>query len=119
MAWERGTRTPRLWRGQEIARALAVPVASLFTDEVVPAEVRVSDATIEQVRREGREASRSVAERIASRLEPIIWQAATRPPVDVSPGARPRRRASRVEKLAGIEQANRMRAAALRPRRIE
>jgi hypothetical protein len=33
-----------------IASALGVPVASLFTDEVVLAEVRVSAATIEQVR---------------------------------------------------------------------
>lgn len=80
---------------------------------------RVSDETIEQVRREGRKASLSAAERIASRLEPLIWREATRPPVDVSVGARPRRRRSRAEVLAGIAEANKMRAAALRRRRIE
>ena len=94
-------------------------MASLFTDEVVLAEVRVSDATIEQVRREGRPACKEAAERLASRLEPLIWQEATRKPVDVSPGARPKRRRSRVEVLAGIGQANAMRRAALRRRDIE
>jgi hypothetical protein len=74
---------------------------------------------MEQVRWEGREASRSAAERIALRLEPLIWQEATRPPVDVSAGARPRPRRSRVQKLAGIEQANAMRRAAHERRRIE
>jgi hypothetical protein len=94
-------------------------VASLPTDEVVLAEVRVSDATIEQVRREGRPACREAAERLASRLEPLIWQEATRKPVDISPGARPKRRRTRAEVLAGIAEANRMRAEARRPRRIE
>ena len=96
-----------------------MPVAALFADDVVLAEVRVSNETIEQVRREGREASRSAAERIASRLEPLIWQEATRKPVDISPGERPKRRRTRLEVLAGIAEANRMRAAALRPRRIK
>jgi hypothetical protein len=97
-------------------------VASLFTDEVALAEVRVSGATIEQVRRDGHKVSRSAAERIASRLEPLIWQEATRPPVDLSPGARPRRRRSRIEGLAGIAEAKRMRASReldLRRKRIE
>jgi hypothetical protein len=85
----------------------------------VLAEVRVSDETIEQVRREGREASKEAAQRLASRLEPLIWQEATRPPVDVSAGARPKRRRSREEVLAGIAEANRMRAAARRPQRME
>ena len=51
-------------------------MAALFADEFVLAEVRVSDATIEQVRREGRPACREAAERLASRLEPLIWQEA-------------------------------------------
>ena len=91
----------------------------MFTDEVVLAEVRVSKETIEQVRREGRDASKEAAERLASRLEPLIWQEATLPPVDVSPGARPKRRRTRTEVLAGVAEANRMRAEARRPRRIE
>ena len=94
-------------------------MAALFTDEVVLAEVRVSKETIEQVRREGRDASKEVAERLASRLEPLIWQEATLPPVDVSPGARPKRRRTRTEVLAGVAEANRMRAEVRRPRRIE
>jgi hypothetical protein len=40
----------------------------LFADEVVLGGVRVSDETIEQVRREGREASRSAAGPIAGTL---------------------------------------------------
>ena len=63
-----GTRRPRLWRGQDVVSALGVPAASLFTDEVVLAEVRVSDATIEQVRREGQQACKEAAARLASRL---------------------------------------------------
>jgi hypothetical protein len=94
-------------------------VAALFADEFVLAEVRVSDETIEQVRREGRPACKEAAERLASRLEPLIWQQATRKPVDISPSARPKRRRSRAEVLAGIAEANRMRAATRRPRRIE
>jgi hypothetical protein len=66
-----GTKTPRSDAARTIASALGVPVAPLFTHEVVRAEVRVSEATIEQVRREGREASRQATERIASRLEPF------------------------------------------------
>jgi transcriptional regulator with XRE-family HTH domain len=117
--WEQGTKRPRLERGAKIAQALNVPVAALFADEFVLAEVRVSDETIEQVRREGRPACKEAAERLASRLEPLIWQQATRKPVDISPSARPKRRRSRAEVLAGIAEANRMRAATRRPRRIE
>jgi hypothetical protein len=94
-------------------------VAALFADEVVLAEVRVSEETIEKVRREGRQACKEAAERLASRLEPLIWQEATRKPVDISAGARPRPRRSRVEVLAGIAEANRMRAAARQPRRMD
>jgi hypothetical protein len=65
----------------KIAQALNVPVAALFADDFVLAEVRVSDETMEQVRRDGREASKQAAERLASRLESLIWQEATRPPV--------------------------------------
>jgi transcriptional regulator with XRE-family HTH domain len=117
--WESGSKRPRLERGAKIAQALNVPVAALFADEVVLAEVRVSDATIEQVRREGREASKEAVERLAARLEPLIWQEATRPPVDISAGARPRPRRSREEIVAGIAEANRMRAAARLPRRMD
>jgi hypothetical protein len=97
-----GTKTPRFWRGQAIASALGVPTASLFTDAAVLAEIRVSDVTLGQIRREGRGACKAVAERLASLLEPLILQEATRPPVDVSPGARPKRRRTRAEVLAGI-----------------
>ena len=78
-----------------------------------------ADETIAQVRREGRTACKQAAERLAGMLEPLIWQEATRRPVDISPGARPKRRRSRAEVLAEIAEANRMRAAARRPRRVE
>ena len=112
-----GTKRPRLERGAKIAQALNVPVAALFAEAVVLAEIRLSDETIQRVRREGQQACEEAAERIASRLEPLIWQEATRKPVNVSPGARPKRRRTRAEVLAGIAEANRMRAAREKDRR--
>jgi DNA-binding XRE family transcriptional regulator len=58
-AWERGSKTPRLWRGCEIASALAIPTASLFTDEVVLAEVRLSDETIKEIKPDGAQRAES------------------------------------------------------------
>lgn len=115
--WERGTVTPKIWRAPMIAAAIGVPVAQLFTDDVVLAELRLSTETCAQVRSGGRGAEKAVAERIASSLEPLIWQAATRPAVDAKPGARPKPRRSRVEKLSGVAQATAMRQAALERRR--
>jgi len=111
-AWRERSRAARRLVSDAAARlasALGVPVASLFTDELVVAEVRVSDDTLAEICRHGRPHSVVVSERIASRLEPLIWHAATRPPVDVSPGARPRRRRTRAEVLAGISEAGVMR----------
>jgi DNA-binding XRE family transcriptional regulator len=116
ISWERGTKRPRLERGAAIAQALNVPVASLFRDDLV-VEVVVSRETVEEIRRDGREGARSVAQRLASRLEPSIYELATRKPVDVRAGARPKPRRTRVEKLAGVEQATAMRKAALDRRR--
>jgi transcriptional regulator with XRE-family HTH domain len=114
--WERGSKTPRLLRGQAIAEALNVPIAALFRDDLV-LEVVLSPATVEEVRRDGREGARSAAQRLAAQLEPSIFELATRKPVDVRAGARPKPRRTRVEKLAGVEEANAMRKAALERRR--
>lgn len=111
--WERGDRAYQPWRAPAIASALGVPVAQLFTDEVVLAEVRVSDVTLQKCRDSGRSAAQDAASRIAGQLEPLIWQEATRAVADVRPGARAaRKRATRAEKLAGIRAADRARAAA-------
>jgi hypothetical protein len=83
-----GSKRPFLERGATIAQALNVPAAALFTDEVVLAEVRLSDETLREIKREGRPACRQAGERLAALLEPLIWQEATRKPVDISPGAR-------------------------------
>lgn len=115
--WERGTVTPRCWRAPAIAAAIGVPVAQLFTDETIVAELRLSDATVAEVRAGGREAVPAVAGRIARSLEPLIWQAATTPEPDTRPGARPKPRRTRLDKLRGVEQANAMRQAALERRR--
>jgi hypothetical protein len=88
-----------------MARALQVPVALLLTDELVLAEIRVSDATLERVKREGRPAAQEAAQRIAARMEALLLAEASRPLVDVSPGARPKPRRTRVEVLAGIADA--------------
>ena len=108
--WESGRVTPKLWRAGAIARALGVPVAALFTDELVVAEVVVSAETVAAIRRDGRIASEAAARRIADQLEPLLWASATAPPVDVSPGRRPKPRRTRPEVLAGVKQANEARA---------
>jgi len=81
---------------------LAVPVHSCFTDELVATEIRVSDETLERVKRQGRAAAREAAERIAENLEAVLLAEASKPPVDLAPGVRPKRRRSREEVLVGI-----------------
>ena len=108
--WERGARVPALSRGAAIARALGEPVGALFASEPV-FEVALTRETVESVRRDGREAARVVAERIASQLEPAIYAAATRKPVDISGGARPKPRRTRAQVLAGVREADRLRRA--------
>lgn len=89
---------------------MGLPIAQLFTDELVLAEVRVSDETLERCRLEGREVAQEAALRIAGQLEPLIWEAATRKPVDVAPGARAaKKRMSRREVLAGVKRADKAR----------
>jgi DNA-binding XRE family transcriptional regulator len=108
-SWEAGTKQPRLFRGMAIAAALAVPVAALFRDDVV-ADVVLSADTVQRIRAEGRPASEEAAKRLASRLETELYEFATRRPVDVRAGARPKRRRSRAEVLTGIRAAETMRA---------
>ena len=112
-AWERGSKTPRLWRARAIASALNVPVCALTVGEesVAVADVVLSPAARDRVRREGRPAVDEIANRLAGQLAGVIEAAAARGSVDVSPGARPRPRRSREEVLAGIGQAARMRQA--------
>lgn len=111
--WERGHAAYRPWRAPKIAAALGIPVAQLFTDACVLAEITVSDDTLARVRNEGRQVSEAAASRIAGQLEPLIFEAATRAPVDLRPGARAaKRRRTRAEKLAGIRAAGKARAAA-------
>lgn len=121
--WELGHGIPRPHRLWKHAQTLGCPVASLLTDELILAEVRVSPETLERVKREGQPAAREAAERIARGLEVLLLAEAGRPPLDLSPGARPKRRRSRLEVLAGIAEAQRMtkarEARAREARRIE
>jgi DNA-binding XRE family transcriptional regulator len=114
--WERGDKVPLLIRAPKIASALCVPVAALFRSDVI-AEVVVSAETVQRIREGGRPACVETAGRLASQLEPVLLEAANRRPVDLSPGARPKRRRSRAEVLAGIHAAETTRAAA-RQRRV-
>lgn len=104
--WELSRHTPRPWTLADAALTLGVPVASLLTDRLILAEVSVSDETLERVRREGAPAARAAAVRIAAQLEALLLAKASAPPVDVSPGARPKRRRTRAEVLAGTRAAN-------------
>lgn len=115
--WESGRVTPKLWRCGAIARALGVPVAALFTDELVVADVVVSAETVKRIRAGGREVCQDVAQRLASQLEPVIWAAVTAPKVDTRPGTRAKRRRTRAEVLAGVKQADEMRRNKARSKR--
>lgn len=93
------------------ASALGIPVAALLCDDLVLAEVRVSDETLAAVKRGGMPAAEAAAQRLAASLAPLLYAEATRKPVDLSPGARPKRRRTRAEVLEGIAAANAARAA--------
>jgi DNA-binding XRE family transcriptional regulator len=112
--WERGhTKPPLTWAGS-IARSLGIPVDALFTDELVFTVV-VGPETIQRCRTEGRSAATDAAKRLAARLEPEIYAAATRPAPDLRPGARSRPRQTRAERLAELTA----RTAAKKRRTIE
>ncbi len=115
--YERGQAIPRPWRLNRLAQAIGVPVASLLNPELVLAEVRISDATLERVKREGRPAAEEAGARIAAYLTERLLQEAARVPVDVSPGARPKRRRTREEVLAGTQAAKEARKQAMQRRR--
>ena len=110
-AWERGAKTPRLWRAGAIASALNVPVCALTVAEeyVAVTDVVLSLAARDRVRREGRPAVEEIATRLAGQLAGVIEAAAARGSVDVSPGARAtpalaRRGAGRIGQAKGIRQ---------------
>jgi transcriptional regulator with XRE-family HTH domain len=109
--YELGSQTPRPDRIAALASAIGCPAASLLVDDVVLAEIRVAPETLELVRRDGQLAADEVAARMASSLSSLLLAEATRPPVDLRPHARPRRRRSRAEVLAGTAQAREMQAA--------
>jgi transcriptional regulator with XRE-family HTH domain len=78
-----------------IASAMGVPIASLHVDELVLAEIRLSPETLERIRREGRPAAEAAIARVSDNLVALALAEATRPPVDLSPGARAKPRRSR------------------------
>jgi transcriptional regulator with XRE-family HTH domain len=113
--WEAGSTKPDLTRAGAIARALNVPVAALFTDELVVAEIVVSAETVARIRKEGRPAAAETAQRLAKQLEAAIYDAATRKPIDTRAGARAKPRKTRAERLAELNA----RTAAKKRRTIE
>jgi hypothetical protein len=86
-----------------IAAALGIPIASLLTDQCVLQEIHVSEETLERIRREGKPAAEEVADRLTVNFFALLMAEATRPPVDLSPGARAKPRRSREELLAKRE----------------
>ena len=103
--WEVGTQPYPHRLIPNLASALGIPIASLFVDELVLAEIRVSEETMQRVRRDGSPAAREVAERLARNLEALLLAEATKPPVDLSPGARAKPRRTREQKLASWAKA--------------
>jgi transcriptional regulator with XRE-family HTH domain len=99
--WEQGSTQPPLPRAGDIANALGIPVAALFTDEVV-FEVVVSQDTLKRCKTEGRSAAAETAKRLAAGLEPLIYDAATRKLASTKPGARAKPRRTRAERLAEL-----------------
>jgi len=113
-AWSSGTTSPYFEQLPRIAKALQIPVAQLFTDELVLAEVVVSADTLEAIRKGGRQVSRDTASRLSTQLEHRLWEEATRPEVDMTPGSRPRPRRSRAEVLAQLTETTKQRRQARR-----
>lgn len=107
--WESGLARPGLVRLGNIVRGWAVPACSFSCgeDQVPVADVVLSQESVDRVRREGRPAAAELAQLLAAQLEPLIYQAATRI-VDTSHGARPKRRRTRAEVLAGVREAKAM-----------
>ena len=116
VSWERGTRTPRLWRVPEISAALGVPLGAVLVENgraTCVAEVWMGAETIRDIRRGGRPGALEAAERIARQLEPLLWQAPTgRLPRAQDTPARARPRRSRLEVLAGVKAASEARTQA-------
>lgn len=106
--WEQGARTPRFTRGSAIAQSLGVPLAALFAPDGfrAVADVVLSPDSVSRVRAGGQPVARELAQSLAAQLEPLILQVATQPDVDVKPGARAKRRRTRLEVLAGVAAAN-------------
>jgi hypothetical protein len=78
---------------------MQVPIASLLVDDLILAEIRLSQATLERIKREGRPAAIAAIAAINDNLVALALAEATRPPVDLSPGARAKPRRSREDML--------------------
>lgn len=109
--WERGRSQPRPASLEAIARALGVPVAALLVpDGWRCLELRLQPGTVEAIRQGGRAEAERVAALYASGLPDLLLQAVRIPAKPPHADGRGRRRRTRAEVLAGIAEANRMRA---------
>ena len=95
-----------------IAQALGVPVAALFLEEGWQAvtDVNLTPDAVARVRRDGAAEARRLADLVAAQLPALILAACRRPSKAPPRGTRAKPRRSRAEVLAGIAEANRMRA---------
>jgi transcriptional regulator with XRE-family HTH domain len=111
--WERGTHRPTLQNGSRIAAALGVPVAALFLEDGWQAvtDVNLTPDAVARVRRDGSAEAQRLADLVAAQLPALILAACRTPSKPAPRGTRAKPRRSRAEVLAGIAEANAMRAA--------
>lgn len=111
--WERGRQAPRPWNLERIARALSAPVAALLVPDGWRAlELRLQPSTVERVRAGGRPEAERVAALYAATLADAVLAACRVPARPPHSDGRGKRRRTRAEVLAGIAEAEQMRAAA-------
>lgn len=110
-AWEAGTSTPLLSRLERLVSALGVPACALSAPEgfVAVTDVQLTPEAAERVRRLGQPEAQRVADQIAGQLTALILQSC-RQPLRPKPDGRGKPRRSRAQVLAGIAEANEMRA---------
>lgn len=111
-AWEAGTSTPLLSRLERLVSALGVPACALSAPEgyVAVTDVQLTPQAVARVRSLGEPEAQRLADQIAAQL-PALILAQCRTPQRPSTSARGKPRRSRAEVLAGINEANTMRAA--------
>ena len=118
--WESGAHAPTPDKVPRIARALGVSLEALFLPDGWRAvtAVNLTPEAVDRVRSRGLPEAEGLATLVAAQLPSLILEAC-RPSANPKRGTRAKPRRTRAEVLAGIAEANRMRAdAQAQPRQI-